>query len=203
MAEEEEVDVKSDESDSGDDSPAISKKGWLIVIVVVVLEAVFFGLLLYLNKTDPKKASSDKSEIQEGKIDSAYLGKYKAAFKELNYSIMSTSANMATLSMDIEVLLNPTREEIESEDYPTDEAMIEFQKAVNSLEPDIRDYLQSTVGSMQLQQLLKQDGKDHIKNQLKSYINERLERINFKTIDEKVDRKRITDVKIPRFILQR
>lgn len=183
-------------------SPAISKKGWIIVIAVVVLEAVFFGLLLYLDKTDPKKNKSEAASIAQ-KVSSDFLNKYKVTYKDLNYSIMTTSANMATLSMNMEIILGPTKDEIERSEYPTDENMMKFRGAVVALEPDIMDFLQSIIGSMSIQQLLKPDGQEHIKQQVRSYVNERLEQLKFAEVGDEIDRRRITDVKITQFILQR
>ncbi len=137
-------------------------------------------------------------------MDAAFLNKYRVSIKDLNYSIQSTSASMATLSMSFEIILGATKEEIETGKYPTHEAMGEFQKTVEALDPDIKDQLQSTIGNMTMQQIQKPDGQDYIKQQVKNYINERLDRIKYSdVVSEDVDKKRVTRVNITSFILQR
>ncbi len=55
MAEEEAIEAKKEEGNAESSGPVISKKGWVIVIAVVVLEAVFFGLVLFINQSDTAK----------------------------------------------------------------------------------------------------------------------------------------------------
>jgi flagellar basal body-associated protein FliL len=185
-------------------SPAISKKGWFIVVAVVVLEAVFFCVILFVGKTDAAKDGSGtgKKAVLE---DAAYLNKYSIKYEGLNYSIMTTSSNMATLSMNLDIILGLTEDERDSDsDKPSAEVMEAFKRAVEALEPDIKDFMQNVIDNMTIQRLQKPEGKESIKTQIKNYINGRLERISFgEAIPEEWSRSRVRFVRITQFILQR
>jgi flagellar basal body-associated protein FliL len=196
--------AEEQQPEQSEQMPAISRKGWMIVIGVVVLEAVSFVLILFLSRTDSKQEKSEAAEMG-ARVDADFLNKYKISLQGLSYSVMTTSANMATLAMKVDILLGMTDEEQNSPggDVPNQEEMIKFQSAVRALEPDIRDYLQSIIDNMTIQQLLKPEGKDFIKQRVKTYVNDRLERVEFPDVREKWSRRRVTDVMITQFILQR
>ncbi len=202
MADEEMVEKSSEEEQSGSSGPMISTKGWIVVFTLVIGEAVFFFLLLHFRGTDEggKKEVAGRSEVMEAKK----VGSYKVSLADLNYSVMTTT-QMATLSMNIDIILGRTEDERADPNapLPDEPVMNAYVEAVKSLEPFIRDYMQSIVDNMTIQQLLKPEGKQIIKSKVRTYVNDRLRNLTFEEEDDERGGDRVTEVTISQFILQR
>ncbi len=205
MAPEEAVEPEEPQQTSG---PMITKKGWVVVLVVLLLQTCAFLVFLWFRGGE--RAPDRQPGPGAGtKVDADFVGKYKVSYSDLNYTIPSTtSATLPTLSMRMEVMLTYTEEEKEDESLrPTAEEMLAFEAAIERLEPAIRDHLQQVVDSMSLQEIQKPVGKSRIKSEMRSYINDRLEGIDFEDkVREQVSKRRVTsdeDVKITQFILSR
>lgn len=182
--------------------PAFSTKGWVILVTVVLIEAIVFTILFLYQRTDLKK---EEQEAAEGvKQDAAFFRKYVVPLKSLDYTVM-TASQMATLSMEMQIVLGKSEKEKESpnEEPPSDELMRAYMATVMAMEPDIRDELQRIIDNKTVQQLVQPDGKKSIKNDIKAFVNDRLDDVKFDEGYEEKGTQRVQEVMITRFLLQR
>ncbi|MFH0911900.1 MAG: flagellar basal body-associated FliL family protein [Planctomycetota bacterium] len=203
MPEEETLESQEAKQPSG---PMITKKGWAVVVSVVFLQACLFGVVLWFWNADvgieaPKEGKTYTLD------DANFLNRYKLSYDNLNFTIMTPGAsNLITLSLKMDIILGLTQGEKDNPAiHPSELEMGAFHKAVQGLDPDIRDKLQNIIDSMTLQEIQKPVGKERIKRELRDYINDRLDGLDFKeAVQKDRDKRRIidaNDIKITQFIL--
>jgi flagellar basal body-associated protein FliL len=182
--------------------PMISKRGWVIVIAVVVLEAVFFAIIMTMQATDPQKDVDSGEEALAVPVERLHA--YDVSLTDLNYSVPTSHGRTATLSMSITIELGLLQDELEDPDrMPSEEDMEKYKETVKKLEPDIRQKLIRIIDQMTISRLNKSEGKESIANQLEEHINTQLRRTKFQEIDvPNASKKRVTRVSITQFILQ-
>ncbi|MBN1257349.1 MAG: flagellar basal body-associated FliL family protein [Planctomycetes bacterium] len=198
MAEEENVEQAS--AAEAAQAPMFSSKGWIIVILIVVIEAVFFGILLFSRNTDPADSTITGAErkLQPANL----LNKYTVAFEGLPFSIQSMTRT-ETLSMDIEIILGLTVEEQAraNAQLPEPPVMEQYKLAVMSLKPHILDKLRNIINNMSTQQINKPEGEAIIKEDLRAYINERLRGLEFEGEEGKAGKERVIEVVITQIVM--
>ncbi|MHC4886283.1 MAG: hypothetical protein ACYTGH_14495, partial [Planctomycetota bacterium] len=172
--------------DDGGVAPMISKRGWLVVVGVVLLEAAIFSILFFAHSgTDSTKQDVDDSKAGY-QIPAEYRNQFNVELKDLNYSVPGPSGDTVTLSMIVDVQLGLLQEELGEKGEgkrPSLEQMDEFKKVVLAMDADIRSFLLSKVSSIPLSQLKKNEGRERITTSLQEYINLELGRTKFPNIN--------------------
>ncbi len=172
-------------------------RGWIIVLAVVVLEAVFFIVVMQLNK---RKNEPDK----QGEVTKPKVGEVlqrKVELTELNYSI-PTGHQSKILSMDLVIVLEKWPSETASDVTLSEEDMEKFHQAVLKMEPLIKDWLMNYIGRQTASVLESPRGKQMIRDFVKEKANAQLEQIDLELSEKELLKRRVTRVLIPRFFMQ-
>lgn len=196
MPEEETV---SEEQEAGESRAGLmgGVRGWIIVIAVVVLEAVFF--LVYMSLRE-RSASKDEDEDVNVVHKLREYNRHLIRLEQLNYSIPTQGRN-AVLSMSIIIVLGRSDAEIRQGVPISDEDWGKFEEAVKRMIPNIKDQLNQHVTQQTVNSLNSPSGKQKIKAFVAQYVNEELSRIDL-NLDRKLDKRRVTGVLLPSFYLQ-
>jgi len=178
-------------------------KGIIILIAAVVLEAVFFIVLLQLQRTHqqqamPIDASGDKLPIQDVDTRTGHI----IHFKDLNYSVPTPSGAVAPLAMELVIKLGLTPEERQGNKGLLPEEWTRFEEAVQKMEPFIRDRLNLHVRQQTYNQLNSIAGQEKIKSFVQDFVNSELAQMKILERKEEYERKRVIEVLIPMFYLQ-
>lgn len=190
---------ESKEANSGGGGLLGGKKGWFIVIAVVLLEAVGFLTMMYL-QTD-KKGDVDPTE----KVARVKPDDYGSVIVDkLMYSILTQGNNSATLSMDISIVVGPTPEDVKEKRELSKEDLAVFMGAIVTIIPDIKDKLIQYIGKQTFNQLNSSSGKEKIKQFVKNYVNDELEKMDLKDklVNKELKHGRVHKVLIMSFHLQ-
>ena len=179
--------------------PMFSSKGWIVVILIVVLEAVFFNILLFSRNTDPAATALSGGERKLQPAEE--LNKYSVSFEGLPFSIQSMTRT-ETLSMNIEIILGLTVEERARPNalLPAAPVMESYKRAVEMLKPHILDKLRNIIANMSSQQINKPEGEAIIKEEIRAYINERLRSLEFEGEEGRAGKERVTEVMLTQVI---
>jgi len=174
-------------------------RAWIILIAAVVIEAIFFIALLYLKDRQRMKTSApDAGAVSEEGDYSHYF-----AIKDLTYSIPTPPTGTATLTMEIGIRLGRTEEEKQKGENLSEAEWAQFDAAVRSLEPAIRDKLNSHIYQQTINELNSPHGREKIKDVVKDFVNGELEKMNIlKERKTPYGKRRVAAVLIPMYYLQ-
>ncbi len=201
MPENEEGDSKQPKEAAGGGGMLAGTKGWAIVVGAVLLEAVFFLVLMHLQAGQTVKGQGAAEEkIAKESLDDR-TGNV-VSIENLNYSIPTQGGTTATLSMSLTIVLGRTAEERQREVVITAKDWTTFKDAVAKMEPYIRDRLIQYVGQQTYNQLNSPSGKEKIKDMIKQFVNSELSRLDLTLDNKDLARQRVSDVLMPSFYLQ-
>lgn len=167
-------------------------RGWIIVFAVVILEAVFFSILLKL-KSDKAPADTTQEASLASQTPDDFI-KDKIILDKLNYSIPMPSGQPMTLAMDLTLVIGKTEKEIRDnvQLQPTDWA--EFMKVLESMKPWIKDQLNRAVNKMSSSELSTDRGQQLIRDTVRERVNSKLNTFKFQLSNDKIEKDRVTDV---------
>ncbi|MCX7934947.1 MAG: flagellar basal body-associated FliL family protein [Planctomycetota bacterium] len=175
-------------------------RAWIILIAAVGVEAIFFSALLYLK--DKQKAKT-APETAAGAVSEDAVYSHYFAIKDLTYSIPTPPTGTATLTMEIGIRLGRTEEEKQKGEDLTEAEWAQFDAAVRSLEPAIRDKLTSHIYQQTINELSSPNGREKIKDIVKDFVNGELEKMNIlKERKTPYAKRRVAAVLIPMYYLQ-
>lgn len=189
---------KQSDDDGGGGGLLGGSKGWIILVAVVFLEALFFMVLIHFSKTAPSEADDGDGTLM---VDEGDFMKYTVPVTDLTFSIPTPGAGSQTLSMDILIELGRQGLRKEQADKIQPTHMDKFKELVKTMEPVIKDRLRKEIGNMTGLQLQTQRGQDEIANFLRREINHKLGRIKISGLED-VNTERVNEVYITRFYLQ-
>lgn len=176
-------------------------KGWIVVILVVVLEAV--GFLVWIEVKDRMNLKDKAPDESIPKISLKDFNAHQIKLENLNYSIKTQGGTTATLSMDINIVLGKHPEEIQRDIRISETDWAKFEDAVRKMTPNILDRMNRHIDQQTYNQLSSPSGKEKIQGFVKEYVNSELERLDLGALSNPdISKKRVTDVLIPRFYLQ-
>lgn len=183
-----------------DDAGMMSTRGWIIVISVVVLEAVFFIVLIwFLSQRAPSDKDRDAT-VPLVAVDD--IVRKDLVLEQLNYSKLSPGGAMQTLVMDIHIQMGSTeRERVEGIRLP-EEDWTRIGEVVKKLQPEILAELVSYIDKQPVSTLASPRGKEQIQNHVQEFINTRLRGLDLGLKTDKADNERVTRVLITRFFIQ-
>lgn len=183
-----------------DDPAMMSTRGWIIVISVVVLEALFFIVLIwFLSQRAPSETASDAAVAR---VRVADIAPKSLELNQLNYSKLSPGGAMQTIVMDLHIQMGTTeRERAESIRLP-DEDWTKVEEAVKKLQPEILAELVSYIDKQPVSTLASPRGKEQIQNHVQEFVNTRLRGLDLGLKTKNADNERVTRVLITRFFIQ-
>lgn len=177
-------------------------RGWVLVIAIVVIEAIFFSVLLVLKEDKkPVDTNAADSALNHTKLDD--YARVSVDLKNLTYSIPTPSGVPVTLAMSLTMTLEPTPREISDRVNITDMDWEEFKSAVTKMQPMILDRLNSKINKMSVNELNTTRGQDQIRDFVKETVNSELGRINLKLSNkDKISTNRVQRVLITNYYIQ-
>lgn len=201
MSEEESQAQEQAKSEEKKEGGALS--GNRVWIVVVVMELCTVALFLTLMKLQGGQGSQEGLETAQIKTDFEEYGAHTVVLEDLNYSIPMTSQNNKILAMSVVIVLGKTPREMQKNVELTAEDWTTYSTAVQKMEFRIKDMLIQYIGSLNYNQLRDQSGKQKIKDRVKEFVNEELNRLDFddKLSSAELDRERVVDVLLPSYYM--
>lgn len=172
-------------------------RGWIIVISIVVLEAVFFIVLLKYRSDRSPADTSTSSGIESMKEDD--FMPVIIPLDGLTYSIPMPSGNPMTLAMSLNIVLGKTPKEIQNNVKILPQDWEKFKAVVTKMKPLIKDWLYQTINKMSSSELETERGMQDIRGYVQAKVNEELKRINFELSNENIDKARVTKVLITNY----
>jgi len=176
-------------------------RGWIIVIAIVVLEAVFFSILLKF-KDNPKTPDTniETTGIANPSIDQ-YIKK-EIPLTGLTYSIPTPGGTPMTLTMNVSMVMAMTPREISDKVLITEEDWAKFEEAIKIMKPMILDRLNNKIDKMSVNELQSTRGKEQIREFVQEMVNSELGKIDLKLSDKKISTTRIQKVYLTNYYLQ-
>lgn len=169
-------------------------RGWIIVLAVVVLEAAFFVVLLKFH-SDTTPANADPNSSLASLTPSDFM-KIPIPLDKLAYSIPTPSGQPKTLAMDLVIVLGRTDTEVRDNIQLQDTDWAMFKQTVDELVPWIKDQLNRAINKMSASELDTDRGQQQIRDTVKEKINGKLDELKLKLSNEKINKRRVTDVLI-------
>lgn len=194
-------DNESNEGGKGksDDAGMMSTRGWIIVIAVVVLEALFFIVLIWFLS---RRAPSDQPETAVQRVAVDDIVRRELVLSQLNYSKLSPGGTMQTLVMDLNIQMAPTERERAEGIRLSDEDWTQVHRAVVALQPEILAELVTYIDKQPISTLASPRGKEQIQNHVREFVNTRLRGLDLGLKTKNADSERVTRVLITRFFIQ-
>lgn len=186
-------------ADEGSGGLMSGGRGWVIVLSVVVLEAVFFIVLLKL-QADKKPADTELSDTF-GSYDGKDFMHKEIPLERLTYSIPMPSGQPMTLAMDMVIILEPTPGEIRDKVVIRDSDWQIFHDTVKKMLPWVRDQLNRMINRMSSSEINTERGQNQIREFVKEQINNKLLGLRLDLSDPKIRKERVTQVLITNFYI--
>lgn len=189
-----------EEMDGGSKGLMSGTRGWIIVLACVVLEAAFFGVLLYF-KSDKAPADTDIGDGLTGRRNLSQFMHLEHKMDKLTYSIPLPSGQPMTLAMDLVLVMEPTPREIREKIVITPEDWAKFAEAVKKMDPLIRDALNRRINRMTSSELATDRGQQMIREFVIEKVNYQLQQLNLELSNDKISKDRIREVLITNYYL--
>lgn len=190
-----------EEAGGADDGSGLMSggRGWIIVLSVVVLEAVFFIVLLKL-QADKKPADTELSDTF-GSYDSKDFMRKEIPLDRLTYSIPMPSGQPMTLAMDMVIILEPTVGEIREKVVISEGDWQIFNDTVKKMLPWVRDQLNRMINRMSSSEINTERGQNQIREFVREQINTKLQALRLDLSNPKIRKERVTQVLITNFYI--
>ncbi len=189
--------AQSDSDAGGSGGLMYGSRGWIIVFLVVILEAAFFVVLL-ATKSDKEPADTDVN-TSLGRYSADNFMEKKLDLNNLSYSIPMPSGQPMTLAMSLTLIMQPTPKEIREKVNITPEDWAKFDAVLKKLEPWIKDQLNQSINKMSSSELITDRGQQQIRELVKEKVNTKLDSLDLKLSSENVSKRRIQEVLITSF----
>lgn len=210
MAEYDEMsaDENDDDLDSGSTKTARKKwpqwlegkTGWLVIIVIALLQGVFATVMIMMKAGEKPVQSDPKAQIQALAVE--MLGR-EVAIKQIYQLIPGPNGRRMTIGLDIVLVLGQLPEErIEGAPRPNDVEFDEFAFAISAMESRVRSRMNFLLQRIPFDQYGSPEVYETIKNDVKDYINDELDKLNFVNLRPGIGKRRVTDVFLPLFVRQ-
>lgn len=174
------------------------RRGWVVIIALAVVQAVFATVMIVLRA--PARAKNDeKAAIEALAVD--MLGR-EVSVKGVTQILPSGGGKRMVVAMDLVLVLGQLPEEqVEGAPRPNEEEMAQFMQAVTDMEPRIRGMVNSLLQRTNPGELRGVSVNEAIKRDVMNYVNDELEKLNFK-LRPGIGKRRVTDVLLPMFVRQ-
>lgn len=178
------------------------KRGWMVIAAITLIQGVF-AVVMLLMRTDARPVEEENAkQIQE--LAAEMLG-HEVAITQIFQTLAGSGGRRMTVGLDIVLVLGQLPEErVEGAPRPTPEELEAFMTAIRDMEPRIRSRVNSLLQRIPAADYGRVDALTTIKEDVKTYINDSLDGLNFsKTVRPGIGKRRVTDVLLPMFVRQR
>jgi Flagellar basal body-associated protein FliL. len=177
------------------------KRGWILMLVLALVQSVFALVMLRLGAQAKPVATMSQEHVRDLAIE--MLG-HEVAFNQIYQLVPMRGGRKMTIGLDIVLVLGQLPEErVEGADRPTAEEFDAYTAALQQLEPNIRSKVNTLLQQIPPDELGDPEIYKTIKEDVKTYANDMMDSLDFgKGVRTSLGKRRVTDVLIPMFIRQ-
>ena len=177
------------------------RRGWVTIISLTLVQGVF-ALIMHALRSDAKPVRENQQEtIRDLAID--MLG-HQVEIKQIYQALPAAGGRRMTIGLDIVLVLGQLPEErVDGTLRPTPAEMEMFMTAINDMEPRIRSKVNQLLQGIPRAEYGSVEVYDTIKTNVRDYINDALDGLDFgKNLRKGIGKRRVTEVLLPMFIRQ-
>lgn len=177
------------------------RRGWLIIGVLAVTQALFALILLYFRADVRPEANDAPVRIQELLAD--MLG-HEVRVKDVYLYTPLRGGKRFSLAMDIVLVLGQLPEErVNGAPHPNAAEFELFAAAIRDMEPRIRSRLNTLLQGLAPESYNGPDAFKLLKEEARNLVNDGLESLDFgKALRPGIGKRRVTEVLFPQFLRQ-
>ncbi|MCD8141444.1 MAG: flagellar basal body-associated FliL family protein [Planctomycetaceae bacterium] len=178
-----------------------ARRGWVLVIGLALAQGVFGVIMLGLRSEARPVGEVSIAAMQDLAVE--MLG-YEVKVGQIHQLIPMRGGKRMTIGLDISLILGQLPEEqIEGAPRPNAEEFALFIETIQMMEPRIRSRVNMLLQQIPTENFGTVDVYKTIKDDIKDYVNDTLEGLDFgKGLREGVGKRRVTDVLLPMFVRQ-
>ncbi len=176
-------------------------KGWIIVIAVTLLQAVFWVAMMIIREPG---STPEPSEQAKAFLDDPAILQSKVEINNFAATVPGPGGDLRPLSFNVVLELHYLPEEKRPGAARPTAAQIEvFRTVVVQLESKIRDHMNTLLAGQSFANLMGDRGQDLVKAELMRFINNEMEKYDFEMmkIPADISRRRVTNVLLPSWTL--
>lgn len=177
------------------------RRGVVLIAGLAIAQAFFWLITLSMRSEAKPVAEAGMQTMRELAVD--MLG-HEVKIAQVYQLIPMRGGKKMTVGLDIVLVLGQLPEEqIEGAPRPTPENFAAFIQAVQDMEPRIRSQVNLILQKIPPQDYGSVEVYKTIKEEVRNYINDSLEGLNFgKTLHKDIGKRRVTEVLLPMFVRQ-
>ena len=174
-------------------------KGWIIVVSAVLLEAFFFIIFIRFSHTDGENQDvsqqlPDASVLPFNPMELSYNVPGKLTFI-VHAAGITLAVNMAvTLEFD---WTEEERRNPKDKNVPSEKVLIEYRKYTDATINRLKDFLNQKMITIDPGTLQSVTGQKNVRDEIKRFLNNELEKFLPKGAPPDMDRRRVTNVLLP------
>ncbi len=178
-----------------------ARRGWVLVIGLALAQGVFGVIMLGLRSEARPVGEVSIAAMQDLAVE--MLG-YEVKVGQIHQLIPMRGGKRMTIGLDISLILGQLPEEqIEGAPRPNAEEFALFIETIQAMEPRIRSRVNLLLQQIPTENFGTVDVYKTIKDDIKDYVNDTLEGLDFgKGLRDGVGKRRVTDVLLPMFVRQ-
>lgn len=178
-----------------------ARRGWVLVAGLSIAQAVFGTIMYYMRSQAKPVAEMSQAAIRELAID--MLG-HEVKIGQIYQLIPMRAGKRMTVGLDMVLVLGQLpAERIEGAPRPNDEEIALFIATIQSMEPAIRSRVNMLLQQIPSDEMGSVESQKAIKNDIRDYVNDTLDRLDFgKGLRKDIGKRRVTDVLLPMFVRQ-
>ncbi len=177
------------------------KRGWVMLFAVTVIQGLFATIMIMLRSDARPVRETEMQRIQALAVE--MLG-HEVAIKQIYQVLPAGGGKRMTIGLDIVLVLGQLPEErVEGAPRPNAEELEMFMAAIRDMEPRIRSQVNLLLQKVPAREYGSVDVPKMIKEEVKEYINDSLDRLDFgKKLRPGIGKRRVTEVLLPTFVRQ-
>ncbi|MDR1533814.1 MAG: flagellar basal body-associated FliL family protein [Planctomycetota bacterium] len=173
-------------------------KGWIIVLGITLLQAAFWIAMMIIREPGEIPAAEKEKVFLE---DPGIL-QSRVEFNNFSATVPGPGGDLRPLNFNMVLELHYLpREKRPGAVRPTMPQIELFRAVVAQLESKIRDHLNTFLTGQSFTNLMGDRGPQLVKDELLRFINNELEKYEFKDLPADISRRRVTDVLLPSWTL--
>lgn len=178
-----------------------ARRGWVLIIGLAVAQGLFAMIMLLLRSEAKPVAELHYAAIRDLAVD--MLG-HEVKVEQIYQLIPMRGGKRMTVGLDISLILGQLPEErVEGAPRPNDAEFALIIETIKAMEPGIRSRVNHLLQQLPPDAYGTVDAYKTIKDDVRDYVNDTLERLDFgKGLRPGIGKRRVTDVLLPMFVRQ-
>ena len=180
---------------------AAQNRGWLLILGLAMAQGLFGLIMLFMKSGATPMAGLPMKEVRDLAVE--MLG-HEVAVRQINQVVPLRGGKRMTIGLDIVFVLGQLPEEqVDGAPRPTSEDFALFVAAVGNMESRIRSRVNTLLQKIPPADLASPEIHETIKDDLRNYVNDGLEKLDFgPKLRPGIGKRRVTEVLLPMFVRQ-